>query len=684
MCPDHAVQSRRGRVDATSCMDGAGKIPRLFSGNGRSLVTDASVRRVSRRLGRVAIAALVVIAALVPLSHVTPAAAQTADPSGEFVGITPARIMDTRIGQGYPFPLGDDQAINLTVTGAGGLPSSGVAAIVANVTVVTPSFGGWLTLYPAGEARPLASNLNWEAGQIVSNLVTVKVGTNGQISLYNFIGSTHVVIDVLGSYSRQNGQAGSRYHAITPSRIMDSRDGTGGPAAPLSGGTTRTLQVGGAGGVPGSGAKAVALNVTVVDPNVAGFVVVWPGNVARPVASNLNFPAGRTLSNMVIVRLPNDGTINLYNLAGDPHVVVDVLGWYDENRSGDTGRFVSVTPARVLDTRPIGQPIGGLSTRTLPLLGQGGLPTLGVGAVVANVTIQPTVPTFLTAYPSDVGRPLASNLNGSAGETVPNLVTVKVSQGGAINLYNHQGATHVIVDVAGYFIERELGFDTCEVPSLQQMSTWRTASPYRVIGIYIGGAMRACANTPLNSTAWVEGARAQGWRFIPTYVGLQAPCTDFRSRIDPGSANAQGGQAAEDAANRALVAGLHQGAPLYLDMEAYNSADSGCVAAVQSFVTGWVNGLHQRGFAAGLYSSLLSGIQDHVKGVQNGQVPVDALWIAAWNDTPNIYGFPQSALPDSMWSQHQRIHQYVGGHNENWGGVTINIDTNVVDGPVAT
>jgi hypothetical protein len=315
--------------------------------------------------------------------------------------------------------------------------------------------------------------------------------------------------------------------------------------------------------------------------------------------------------------------------------------------------------------------------------GQGGIPTVGAGAVVMNVTAtEPSEPSFLTVHPDGTFPPNASNLNFVGGQTIPNLVTVKLGSSGAARIFNRFGGVHVVADVAGYFTEVTFGFDACETPSVSQMSTWKANSPYTSIGIYFGGGLRACRNAALDNALWVNSVVAQGWRLIPTYVGAQAPCSGYSIRIDPNNAFAWGVDAANDAADRAAIAGLPLGVPLYFDMEAYNTADAGCSLAVKQFIGGWVARLHERGFAAGFYSSLNSGIADMAKAVNEGYPALDAIWIAVWNDTPNIFGFG-SALPDNLWSLHQRIHQYRGGHDENWGGVTINIDTNAVDGPLA-
>jgi hypothetical protein len=232
------------------------------------------------------------------------------------------------------------------------------------------------------------------------------------------------------------------------------------------------------------------------------------------------------------------------------------------------------------------------------------------------------------------------------------------------------------------------GFDTCQAPSTTAMGVWRGFSPFTSVGIYIGGVNRACRNSVLDTAGWVQTVAAQGWRLIPIYVGLQAPCISFGSaqfNRDFLGALTQGIQAADDAANRALGAGLSPGVPIYFDMEGYDSSDTECVGAVQTFISGWVSQLHARGFRAAMYSSLCSGIRDEAAVYDDPRLPrLDAVWIAAWNNIPNLDGFgPPCALSDSVWPYHQRIHQYQGGHDESYGGVTITIDRDAVDGPLA-
>jgi hypothetical protein len=223
------------------------------------------------------------------------------------------------------------------------------------------------------------------------------------------------------------------------------------------------------------------------------------------------------------------------------------------------------------------------------------------------------------------------------------------------------------------------GFDACTAPSLASLNAW-TASPYRALGVYIGGVNRACGDGNL-SASWVASVTASGWSLLPLYVGLQAPCVSQSSlqKISSNTitANNQGIAAADDAVTRAGVFGVPPGSPIYLDLEGYATNNASCTKVAQAFATGWDNELHVRGFVAGIYGSAASTMRDiSALGIS---IPDDA-WIANWNGDANVFGDPH--VSDSLWTNHQRIHQFKGGHKETWGGVTINIDNDFVDAAV--
>ncbi len=221
-----------------------------------------------------------------------------------------------------------------------------------------------------------------------------------------------------------------------------------------------------------------------------------------------------------------------------------------------------------------------------------------------------------------------------------------------------------------------LGFDACAAPSSRAMTAW-AASPYRGIGVYIGGSNRACSQPNLTSK-WVEEQVAAGWHLIPTYVGLQAPTSACSScaMLSTAKAAQQGVEAASDAVEDAVEIGMGPGSPIYFDMEAYTRTTSAS-NAVLTFLSSWTNQLHTLGYVSGVYSSSSSGIADLGRAVGSSYTLPDHVWTANWNSQQNTL---DPYLPSTAWANHQRIHQYRGGHNESYGLTTINIDNNYIDG----
>jgi hypothetical protein len=226
-----------------------------------------------------------------------------------------------------------------------------------------------------------------------------------------------------------------------------------------------------------------------------------------------------------------------------------------------------------------------------------------------------------------------------------------------------------------------LGFDTCTAPSAATMSQW-LASPYRVAATYLGGMNWACGYGNFTA-AWVRRVAAEGWRFMPLWVGPQAPCTTaaYVATINPSQAAAEGQSQARSAVAAARAFGYGQGTPIYFDMEAYSESDSSCSRAVLNFLGGWTRALHAAGYVSGVYSSARSGIKDLAGQYGNsGYLRPDDIWIADWNSEPVL---TDSAVPNGDWANHQRLHQYAGPHNETWGGGTLDIDSDAADGLVA-
>jgi len=231
-------------------------------------------------------------------------------------------------------------------------------------------------------------------------------------------------------------------------------------------------------------------------------------------------------------------------------------------------------------------------------------------------------------------------------------------------------------------------FDSCTLPSVSQMRNWFVNSPYRAWNLYIGGSSRGnCGNLTASHIAQLA---QQGWRLIPTWVGPQASCTTFAMRMsaDPAIAYAEGVSEANQAIAVASSLGLTRpdgtGTMIYYDLEAYDVANQACRNAASSFIAGWSAQLRARGHKAGVYGSACSSA---LADFSTNPVPPDGVWIAAWirpyEYRPEATVWDVPCLADSLWPNQQRLRQYSGGHDETWGGLTLNIDSSVLDGIVA-
>jgi hypothetical protein len=370
---------------------------------------------------------------------------------GEFTAVTPQRILDTRSGLGRmpatPAPIPANRAIDVQVTGRAGVPASGVSAVVLNATVTEPTAAGYVTVFPTGDPLPDISSLNFVAGQTVPNLVTIALGDDGKVSVFNANGDTDVLLDVAGYYATADGTPGSRFVPIEPKRILDSRGGR--VSRMLGPKDSAPLRVAGAGGLPSTGITAVVLNVTVVDPTSFGFVTVFPSDVAQPVVSNLNFSPGQTVPNLVIVRVPPSGAVTIANETGSVNIIADVFGYYVNDRSTEAGRFIPFEPFRFFDSRSSSpfSPPGSLPSESTLTFGPTSTP---YSAIVLNVTVvEPKSGGWLTVYPYPGPVPTSSNLNFVEGQTVPNAVISRLGPQFAVR--NAGGAAHVLVDVFGLF-----------------------------------------------------------------------------------------------------------------------------------------------------------------------------------------------------------------------------------------
>ena len=238
-----------------------------------------------------------------------------------------------------------------------------------------------------------------------------------------------------------------------------------------------------------------------------------------------------------------------------------------------------------------------------------------------------------------------------------------------------------------------LGFDQCNTPSQSAMSTWIKKSPFRAAGIYISGNSRACKTQANLTSTWVANQLAAGWHLMPITLGPQASCSTrfprYGSRIDPvisasstntyAAARAQGADEASKAVAAATALGIVRGSTIFYDLEAFSLTNTSCRSSALWFVHAWTDRLHALGYVSGFYSSAASGIKmlDNQRVASGNPIHLpDQIWVADWNGKANN---ASSYIRSDGWLPYRRAHQYQGGHNETWGGVTINIDRNYLD-----
>lgn len=382
-------------------------------------------------------------AALVTVTGVNAAVPAGAVPTaGGFFPIAPLRLLDTRGPGGAP--LGAEERL-LAVAGVGSLPPAGdIAAVALSVTATEPTAASFVSVYPGGTTRPNLSNLNVVPGQTVANAVVSGLDANGQVTLFNAAGTTHLVVDVVGWYSAGPTPGGARFTPVPPMRLADTR-----PDRPVFGNEALVFELSST--PPYDQVRAAVVNVTATEPQGYGFFTVTPWDVPLPGASMLNFVPGQTVASSAVTSLGPHRRAAVYNGSPLPvHQVVDLNGVFVDEDATTGGAFTPVPPTRVLDTRLAPQgPFGPNDERPLDVTGS--VPP-AAGAVVANVTVvAPDAHTFVSLWPTGGARPGVSNVNAAPGQTVPNLVTVELGDEGKVQLFNAVGNTDVVVDVLGWY-----------------------------------------------------------------------------------------------------------------------------------------------------------------------------------------------------------------------------------------
>ncbi len=275
----------------------------------------------------------------------------------------------------------------------------------------------------------------------------------------------------LGLFSSGPGTGGSTpsfqppvalgtFVGMAPERLYDSRTGIGGRSTQIGPGETVRIPIAGSGSIPAAGVTAVAVNITSIRPGTDTYLTAFPSGQSQPDSSTLNPRAGAIVPNTTIVGVGSDGTFSLYNNRSNVHITADVMGYFGAGGTGSSalGRLLALSPARILDTRSgIGTARGtarGGEAITLQVLGEGGVPTSNVDAVVVNLlSINPTQDGWVTAWPSGSGEPSTASLSYRAGRVIPNLTVCKVGPDGTIQVRPSHGQVHLVADVVGCFTE---------------------------------------------------------------------------------------------------------------------------------------------------------------------------------------------------------------------------------------
>ena len=377
----------------------------------------------------------------------TPSVRAGAVPAGSFVPLTPTRILDTRTGAAIP---ARDSTV-LTVAGRAGVPTSGVASVAFVMTAVRETAGGYLTMYPDGTNLPTVVSVNFAAGFARSNTVLSQLGAAGAVRIFN--GATapsNVTVDVSGYYTAGSATAGGAFVPITPTRLLDTRDGTE-PQAEES----RTVAVTGHAGIPAHVAAVIA--------NVGAFASTRSGHVAS--GSSFSrivsyFAAGQAVGNLMVIPVTSrDGTILVTNVsAGPAQLYVDAVGYVVSGQPSTAGLFGSTgSSPTALDTRGTGSkykktPVPAGQTVSATVVGTGlNVPT-GASAVAVQVTVTDDKASgYVTAYPAGSDRPTTAALVFTAGRNMANTVLVPVGTNNEITFYNGTaGPLDVIAQIVGF------------------------------------------------------------------------------------------------------------------------------------------------------------------------------------------------------------------------------------------
>lgn len=381
----------------------------------------------------------------------------------DLVPLNPARLLDTRTGNGLSGPFASHVARSFQVTGRGGVPM-GAVAVTGNLTVTGQTSAGYVFLGPTAPSNPTSSTLNFPLGDTRANGVTVKLTSNGRLGAV-FVGNgaskkTHLIFDVTGYLLADNPNApiGSTWVPIEPVRALDTRVPIG-LSGRFASKVPRTFCITGCVPVPDD-AVAVTGNLTVTGQTTAGYVFLGPVPISNPTSSTLNFPLNDTRANNVTVQLDDNGNLTAVFVgasgAARTNLIFDVTGYFVRGPWGAT--FIPLNPTRILDTRAglgLAGPFVQGTPRSFATAGRGGVPATGTLGVTGNLTITlQTSSGYAFLGPTAPATPTSSTINLPFGDTRANGVDVGLAGNGSLGAVwvgKPSSRAAMIFDVSGYF-----------------------------------------------------------------------------------------------------------------------------------------------------------------------------------------------------------------------------------------
>ena len=401
-------------------------------------------------LGRLALACSMLTSVVVVGLVTLPTSAAQVDVAGRLADSrSPGPTVDGEYS-GFGVTTPSDR-IYLQVGGRAGVPAN-AKSVALNVTAVNGRTSGFVTVDDCAASVPNSSNLNFQPGQTIANLVITELNADGMACIFTN-GVTDLVVDVAASF------AATDFTAVAPGRLLETRSGRqtvdgqlqGGGA--IGGGRSVQVDVAGRHEIP-DGVDQVVVNITAIQPSANGYMTAYECGSSVPTTSNLNFKAGRNIARLSVVDISSDGGFCLFSNVTSG-AAVDVFGYFSK------GAFRLVDQARLVDTRPgfsttdaqqqgVGRLAGG-ATLELDIAGRAGVPADAKAVLLQVTAVRQTGRGYVTLHPPGSERPTASNMNFVPGAAIGNTAIVELGGSGSACLFSSR-ASHIVVDVVGWFV----------------------------------------------------------------------------------------------------------------------------------------------------------------------------------------------------------------------------------------